>query len=152
MGATGHKGIDVRQTANRLVFRASLKDSSGARITSGSATLYLYELQDDGTLKSYDFNDNIFKTGALTTETAAMTHRQGNNSTTNTGIWTSVLLTVTGFTAGAIYVAVVSHSSASPTQQEREFQFGSAQGDLVVSSAGYLQGDVKALDGDATAA
>ena len=151
MGATGHKGIDIRQTANRLIVRASLKDSTGAKVTSGSASLYLYELQDDGTLKSYDFNDDTFKTGTLTTETASLTHRAGNNGATITGLWTYVLSTVSGFTAGAIYFAVVSHSSASPPQQEREFQFGSAQGDVVVTS-GRPEVDVKALAGSASSA
>jgi hypothetical protein len=138
MAATGHKGIDVRQTANRLVFRASIKDSTLANVTSGTTSLYLYELQDDGTLKSYDFSDNTFKSTALTTATAGMTHRTGNNGGTNTGLWTYVLSTLTGFTKGCIYFAVVTNSSGSPAQQEREFQFGSEQGDLVVDTAGCL--------------
>lgn len=118
------QGIDVRQTGDRLVFRASLKDSSGAVVSTGTTNLRLYELQNDGTLKSYDWNDNTFKTTALTTENQTMTHRTGNNATTNTGLWTYALTTLTGFTAGNIYFAQVSNSGASPTEQEREFQFG----------------------------
>jgi hypothetical protein len=135
MAATGHKGIDVRQTTTRLVFRASLKDSLGARITTGTTSLYLYELQDDGTLSSYDFNDNTFKTTALTTETLSMTHRSGNNGTSPTGLWTVSLSTLSGFTSGAIYFSVIKNSGASPPEQEREFQFGSAEGDLTVTSS-----------------
>lgn len=144
------KGIDIRQTTDRLVFRAFFQNSSGAIVTSGSATLKLYELQSDGTLKSYDFNDNTFKTGALTTETLSMTHRQGNNNTTNTGIWTAVLTTLTGFTKGNIYFAQHTHSSAAPTDQTREFQFGSIEGDgddgivgkvASVTSASVFTGD-----------
>ena len=123
------RGIDVRQTYDRLVFRGSLKDTLGAILATGTTTLRLFELQSDGTLKSYDFNDNTFKTTALTTATLAMTHRTGNNSTYNTGIWTVGLTTLTGFTVGNIYFAQVSNSSASPADQEREFQFGSEEGD-----------------------
>lgn len=126
----GFQGIDIRQTGERLLFRAFLQDSVGALVTSGTTTVKLYEAQSDGTLKSYDFNDNTFKTTALTTETLAMTHRQGNNSTTNTGLWTAGLATLTGFTAGNIYFALVNNSGASPTDQMREFQFGNASGSL----------------------
>lgn len=130
MAATGLRGIDVRQTdGGQLVFRVGLDDVSGTLVSSGTATLYIYELQADGTLKSYDFNDNTFKTTALTTGSASMTHRTGNNSTVNTGIWTYVLSTLTGFTKGAIYIMMVSHDSASPPNQRREFMFGSAEGD-----------------------
>lgn len=132
----GFKGVDSRQSGDRIVFRASLKDSSGVKVTTGTASLYLYEVQSDGTLKSYDFSSNTFKTTALTTETQALTHRTGNNSTTNTGIWTYALATVSGFTRGNVYIAVVSHSSASPAQQEREFQYGEGEGDFTVNSTG----------------
>jgi hypothetical protein len=142
---TDFKGIDVRATGARLVFRASLKDATGAKLTSGTTTLRLYELQDDGTLKSYDFNDNTFKTTALTTATLSMTHRQGNNSTHDTGFWTATLATLTGFTKDAIYLIQVNNSTAAPTDQEREFQFGGAQGDVVVSSAGVDTGLLAAI-------
>jgi hypothetical protein len=62
MANTGFQGVDVRATGNQLVFRASLKDATGARLTTGTTTLALYELQSDGTFASYDFNDNTFKT------------------------------------------------------------------------------------------
>ena len=126
MANTGYSGIDVRQVGNRLLFDGFLQDSAGAILATGTTTLYLYELQDDGTLKSYDFNDNTFKTTALTTETQAMTHRTGNNSTTNTGVWTVALTTLTGFTVGAVYYARVKNTGASPTDQIRKFQYGGA--------------------------
>jgi hypothetical protein len=73
--ALGPKGIDVRQTTGQLVFRAFLQTSAGALLGTGTTTLSLLEIQSDGTVKSYDFNDNTFKTTALTTATLAMTHR-----------------------------------------------------------------------------
>jgi hypothetical protein len=153
MANVGVKGIDVRQTGTALVFRASLKDANGAKVTAGTTTVYLYELQSDGTLKSYDFASNTFKTTALTTETAAASHQTGNNGTTNTGVWTYALSTLTGFTVGAMYLATFSNSSASPPQQEREFQFGSHQGDLVTTSNGTgaatIQADARQLLGTA---
>lgn len=151
MAATGHKGVDVRESATRLVFDAFLLDSVGAIVTSGTTSLYLYEVQDDGTLKSYDWNDNTFKATALTTETVSMTHRQGNNATTNTGLWTYRLSTVSGFTAGAVYYARVVNSNASPTSQITKFQFGGAEGDVSVST-GRVVSDVGAISGDSAAA
>jgi hypothetical protein len=145
MANTGFKGLDVRQTGNQLVFRTFLQDGSGAIVTSGTTNLYIYELQSDGTLKSYDFNDNTFKTTALTTEVQAMTHRTGNNAGTNTGIWTYALSTLTGFTNGGMYFARVKNTGASPTDQVREFQYGSYQGDVTMTAGstgvGYVQGD-----------
>jgi hypothetical protein len=124
----------------------SLKDSTGAKLTGGTTVLTLYELQSDGTLKSYDFNDNTFKTTVLTTPTLALTHRTGNNGGTNTGLWTVALATLAGFTAGGVYFAQVNNTGASPPDQEREFQFGSAEGDLSVT-AGYLAADLWRVKG-----
>src|SRR5574343_2108750 len=131
----GAKGILVRQTGDRVLFRESLKDSSGEKITTGTTTLRIFELQTDGTLKSYDFNDNTFKTTALTTATASMTHRTGNNSTYNTGLWTYALTTVSGFTTGNIYIYSVENTASTPPVIEREFQYGGAEGDM--SSTAY---------------
>lgn len=133
-----YKGIDVRQSGDRILIRVSLKDSSGTKVTTGTTSLSLYELQSDGTLKSYDFNDNTFKTTALTTASVSMTHRTGNNGTVSTGLWTYALTTVSGFTRGNIYIAQVGNSGASPTEQEREFQYGDEQGDFTVDSSGRV--------------
>ena len=146
MANTGLKGIDVRQTGNYLVFRAFLT-ASGAVLTTGTTTVELYELQSDGTLSSYDFSSNTFKTTALTTATASMTQRTGNNATTNTGVWTYALSTLTGFTNGAIYLALVRNSSADTPVQAREFQYGSEQGDLVVVPTGTGTGSVFGVAG-----
>lgn len=133
--AVSGRGIDVKQTdAGELVFEVGLLDSTGAKLTTGTTLLYLYELQDDGTLLSYDFNDDTFKSTALTTETLAMTHRQGNNNTKNTGLWTAILATLTGFTNGSIIFVMVENSGASPDTQWRKFQFGGFQGDQTVSN------------------
>ena len=134
----GYKGIDVRQSGDRLIFRASLKDSSGAKVTTGTATLRLFEVQNDGSLKSYDFNDNTFKTTALTTATVNLVHRQGNNSTYDTGLWSYSLTTITGFTRGNVYISQISHASASPPEQEREFQYGEGEGDESIDANGRV--------------
>jgi hypothetical protein len=133
------RGIDIRETGDRILFRALITDSDNAAVATGTAALYLYELQNDGTLKSYDFDDNTFKTTALTTGTLALTHRTGNNSTVNTGLWTAILATLTGFTAGNIYIVNVIHSVEG--QQSREFQFGSG-----------VLADVKEIGGSAQSA
>lgn len=140
--ALAPKGIDIRQQGTAVMFRASLKDSTGAKLTTGTTTLTLFELQSDGTLKSYDFNDNTFKTTALTTATLALTHRTGNNSTYNTGVWSVNLATVSGFSVGGIYLAQVTNTGAYPPDQEREFQYGSGEGDFAVSSTGGAKIDL----------
>lgn len=139
MANTGFKGVDVRQTGNQLVFRAFLQDSAGAKVATGTTTIRIVELQSDGTLKGYDFNDNTFKTTALTTGTLALTHRTTDNGTVNTGIWTNALSTLTGFTVGGIYLLQVNNSGASPTDQTREFQYGSSVDDLSLDSSGYVR-------------
>ncbi|MBL8880647.1 MAG: hypothetical protein JNG88_16160 [Phycisphaerales bacterium] len=123
------RGIDIRESVGPLLVRAMFQDAGGAMVTSGSATYRLFELQADGTLKSFDFNDNTLKTGALTTATAALTHRTGNNGTYSTGVWTAALSNVAGFTKGKIYFVECEHASASPTKQTREFQWGQGEGD-----------------------
>jgi hypothetical protein len=146
MANTGFKGVDVAQNVSQLVAPFLLEDSTGAIVTTGTGTLYIYELQSDGTLKSYDFSSNTFKTTALTTETASLTHQTGNNGTTNTGLWTYALATLTGFTIGAIYLFRAHHSSAIPVDQYRMRQYGGAEGDLTVTAGttgvAYLQDDV----------
>lgn len=129
MANTGFKGIDILSTS-LLVRVFALKDATGAKITSGTATYRIFELQSDGSLKSYDFNDNTFKTTALTTATVNLTHQTGNNGGYNTGLWTNVMSTLTGFTKGAMYVEQITHTSLAPTEQEREFQFGSVEGEV----------------------
>lgn len=114
--------------ADRLVFRFFLQDFANPPVvvSSGTANLRLYEQQADGTLKSYDWSDNTFKTTALTTENQAMTHRQGNNATRNTGIWTHVLTTLTGFTQTGLYYAEVEHATTGIVPLE--FEYGALAG------------------------
>ena len=120
------QGIDLRQTGDKIIARVSLKDDAGDAVVSGTTEIRLAELQSDGTLKTYDFDDDTFKSGAVTDDEATMTHRQMVNSTLDTGIWTYVFSTLSGFTAGNIYIIVVTNTGATPPQQEREFQFGVA--------------------------
>lgn len=145
------QGVDIRATTDRLLFRALLLDSAGAKVATGTTTLRLYELQSDGALKSYDFSDNTFKSTALTTPTLAMTHRTGNNATFDTGLWTVNLTTLTGFVVGSIYLAGVNNTGASPADQMREFQFGNAEGNQVVNASGQVDLDLEqALDSTPT--
>jgi hypothetical protein len=148
---TGFKGLSVRQTGTAIVLRAGLLDAAGAQVTSGTTTLHLFEFQSDGSLKTYDWNDNTFKATACTTGSTTMSHQQGNNSTQNTGVWTKALSTLTGFTAGAVYLVMVTNSGASPAWQWDEFQYGSAEGDLVTTGlstgTATLSSNLKAILG-----
>ncbi len=145
--STGHKGIDIRQTANRLIFDALLQDTSGSLVTTGTTKLYLYELQSDYTLNSYDFSNNTFTSGVLTNAYSTLTHQRTCGNTVNTGVWTSGLTTLTGFSNSGIYYTHVNHTNAFPNDQMRKFQFGSEQGDVIVNSSNYVQVDMKNIDG-----
>lgn len=126
----GYGGINVRESGDRVVFRAFLLDGDGLPVIDGDTLLYLYELQGDGSLKSYDFSDHSFKGGEVTSETTAMTHQAGNGGLTDTGLWTAVLTNMTGFTRGGVYLALVKNALACPAVQAREFQYGNGEGDL----------------------
>ena len=151
---TGFKGINIRQNSGLLLFRAFLQASAGALVTTGTTTLRLYELQSDGTLKTYDFATNTFVVTTPTTPTAAMAYQKSTNGTIDTGLWTYALATTTGFTIAGIYLAHAYNASASATDQLREFQFASAEGDMVLIASGttgksYVQTDVQFLAGAA---
>jgi hypothetical protein len=145
------QGIDVRQTTGQLIFRAFLLDSTGALVTSGTTSLVLWELQDSGALFTYDFADNTFKSGAVTTLSLAMTHRRLNNNLADSGYWTAVLSTLTDFEVGRIYGVRIVNIGATPDYQCREFQFGNAEGDMTVTAA-RLNVNVEAINTDTTAA
>jgi hypothetical protein len=132
-----YRGIQIRDAGDRLYVVAPLKDDVGGLVTSSGALLYLERIRTDGTLDSYDFADNTFKTGAVTTETQALTHRKSNNGTVDTGLHTYMLTTVSGFTAGDMIVARAYHPDASPTFQEDIFQYGGAP-DVTLSAAERL--------------
>jgi len=144
MVAIAPKGIDVRQTtiggAGALVFRASLKNSAGTKVTTGTINLFLYQLMADGTLQQYDFHAgyNTFSAAAPNTASAAMNYQKPNGQ--DSGIWTYALTTLTGFTQGGIYIAQVSDQSGTPTavpvDQEREFQYGGQQSDQATTVSG----------------
>jgi hypothetical protein len=132
MANLGFSGIDVREAnGDKLLFSEFLTDATGALVTGGTTSLYLYELQADGSLKSYDFNDNTFKSTSLTTETASMSYQTGNAGNTDTGIWTYSLATVTGFNPGSIYFQRVNNSNNYIQDKVRQFQYGGQQGGVV---------------------
>jgi hypothetical protein len=149
------KGIDVRATGSELIVRAAWNDGATipAPLSAGSATIRVIELQNsDASVKGYDFNSNTFKTTALTTPTLSLTERTTDNSTYHTGIWTARISTLSGFTAGNIYIVIATHSTAGV--QWTQFQFGSVEGDLaVVTSSGvdYLKSDVEFWNGTSVA-
>ena len=154
------KGIDIFQSSGVILIRASLKQASGLQVTSGTINLRIFSPQVSGTtvsLQIYDWAATAFTAGTPTTDHELMTQQQYTNSSaaaTNTGIWAYAFAN-TGFTSGQVYIIQVSDDTATPTaapqQQEREFQFGSDQGDQVAqtgdnygSPAGVITGKVAA--------
>lgn len=142
MANTGFKGVDVRQSGTAIIVRASLKDSAGAKVTTGTTTVRFGEIQSDGTIIAYDFNDNTFKTAAATTPTANATHQQMNGATFNTGTWTLAQSVVTNFTKNAVYIVYVNNALASPPDQEREFQYGGIDGDCTLSGGNTINAEM----------
>lgn len=130
--ATYQTGIDIkRDQAGNLIIPCLLLDSDGAKVTSGTTTVRLFEIQADGTLHTFDFNDATFKSTACTTPTAAATHRTGDNATYNTGIWTIVLSYAqqADFLEGYHYIVEFANTGASPPAVPRWFQWGGGEGD-----------------------
>lgn len=139
----GYRGINVLQSGDRLVFRVSLKDAGGAKVTSGTTELRIFELQPDGSIKWYDFGDNTFKTGTPSDDETTLTHRQYTDhagASQDTGLWTGALTTVSGFTLGGIYLVQVSNSGAFPESQEYQFQYGLTEGNLLQDIAKSEEG------------
>lgn len=145
------KGIDVRQSGDRIIFRAAWDDGASppAALSSGTATVALLELQSDGTVKTYDWSSHTFKTSGMTSSnsTASLTHRNrigDSDASVATGIWTKVESTLTGFTRGNIYFANFSHSTGGI--QSTQFQYGEGEGDFAISSAGKTTATLAAAD------
>jgi hypothetical protein len=140
----GNRGINSRQSGTRIIVKELAQDLTATKITTGTMSIRCWELQTDGSYKTYDFNDNTFKATTPTTPTASATHQTAQNGAYNTGNWTYVFGTVTGFTVDEIYVVEFSHASMTGVIQ-RQFQYGGGDGDFVVTS-GKVDATMKAVD------
>ena len=132
------RGIDIRQTADRIVLRVSLKDSAGDKVTTGTTELRVYRVEDDGTLDVLDWDAGVkdFVASGAVDDEVTMTHQQSNGAD-DTGIWTYVMSDATilaNFDSGQVYIAQVTNSGAAPESQEREFQFGSYEGQPITAA------------------
>jgi hypothetical protein len=138
MANTGFSGIDHRQSGTALVLREALTLADGTAAVSGTATVRLFELQSDGTYKTFDFTSKTFTAGAVSgADTATMTHQQASNDTFDLGVWTYPITDLGGFTRGATYMMFAVHDSEDAPTIPREFVYGGA-GDLSVTSAGKV--------------
>lgn len=129
------RGIDVRQSGLGVLVRVGIDDASGNALGTGTATLRVCEYQNDGTLKQLDFADNTLKAATLTTPTTTLAAEAAPDGTTS-GLWTKVLSTtqVGAFTAGNLYLALVTHSALTGVVIRREFQYGAIDGDTAVQT------------------
>lgn len=138
-------GIDVRASGGKLLIDVYWEDENGP-ITTGTSTVMIGEAQDTGQFLTYDDSDKTFKATSAGTPTVSLTHRQWDNNTYDTGIWSAVLSDLSGFTPRATYRFIFEHSSG--LKQVWRWQFGGAEGDLLVSNGGV---DVQTIEGqDAT--
>lgn len=118
----------IRSNDTSILFRAALFDASGNPITTAANLNILHFVPASGDIETYDFNDDTFKTGAVTTFDQAMTHEQANNNTVDTGIQRHRHATLTDFEVGHKYVARITHASL-PAPIIAEFQYGDLEGD-----------------------
>lgn len=110
-----------------LVFAVlwSVENAKIADVTDAARLRIWHVVSTDGTLETFDFADSTFKTGAITTPYAEMTHRAAENGTYDTGIWTHRITTLTDFEIGEKYVFEISHGDLV-----REIQYYVQYGDL----------------------
>lgn len=126
--------INVLVTGAQIIFLRACTDSSNALLVTGTTTLYVEEIQSDGSLKTLDFNGTpAFKSGACTTPTVNMTAQKANNNTVDTGIWTYAFAPGTAFTVGKTYAVWSFNTSASPIHDWRTFQYGGQDGDPIAT-------------------
>ena len=119
----------IRSGDTSILFRASLFNASNDKVVTGTTNLRIWHvIPTTGVIEAYDFNDNTFKTTALTTDVLAMTHYQVDNSTYDTGVWTVRHTTLTDFVKGDKYIAEISNTLAIREVQS-EFQYGDCEGD-----------------------
>lgn len=134
------KGVDIRASSGQIVFRASLKDSTGANLSTGTTLLRIFSVQDNGNIFIYDWSINSFVTAKTVQPTqdyqtmVQQDYKDLSGATQHTGVWTYALSTLGGFTASGVYICQVTNSGATPASQEREIQFGNDQGDQVAQS------------------
>ena len=139
---TPAKGIDVRQTGTALLFRYSLKTAAGTKLTTGTTELQLARLTVQGitvVVEGFDFADNTFKTTLRAQPTLELDQQQLDGGAYDLGVWTGTLTELDAFAPGDIILTQVTNPGAYPVNQEREFQYGSEQGDLITFPDGTGQ-------------
>lgn len=144
--AAANGEIDVLRVGRGVVFQFLLLDESGMPVTGGLSELYLYEVQADGTLHSFDFADGMFKSQGLTIEAAQAVHRRGNGDTRDTGIWTYALDEVGAFSDRGAYIVLVHHAGASPPWQGRRFQYGGSVDEIHLTKAALVNKRLHTVD------
>jgi hypothetical protein len=120
-----------RSSDTSLYIRSVLFDGADVKIVAGATSLRIWHvIPTTGALETYDFNDNLFKVGAITTATVAMTHRQAENATYDTGLWTYRHTSLGDFEVGDKYVFEIRHADL-PRPVTVEYQYGDTEGDTV---------------------
>ena len=120
--------ISIRQTDDRIIFRAMKSDKKGISITSGEMELRVHELQDDGTLKVYDWSLDCFVSVGIGVPDCKITmsqqrFRDHEGKDEDTGIWTKVLQNLSQFVEGNVYMVQVLHPNGHPNTSMQEFEF-----------------------------
>ena len=127
------RGIDVVQSGQPVILDFAWSTGSPlAEITTGTAVVYVSEIQNDGTEYYADFTTPSATTigsGAPTTPTLSLTYR---GSTYGSRTWSVAFTSASsgGLTVGATYVATAIHSTGGI--QWKKFQYGASEGDFIL--------------------
>jgi hypothetical protein len=132
-------GIDIRRDRNgNLIIPTYLCGADGEPITTGTVDAYIAELQEDGSLATLDFADNVFKVTTCTTPTIAATQQSIDGGTVDTGLWTVVLSYAqqANFVAGQHYIVYWVHMEDGVTtvHPPRWWQWGGVEGEAATEA------------------
>ena len=132
-------GIDIRRDRNgNLIIPTYLCGADGEPITTGTVDAYIAELQEDGSLATLDFADNVFKVTTCTTPTIAATQQSIDGGTVDTGLWTVVLSYAqqANFVAGQHYIVYWVHTQDGVTTvyPPRWWQWGGVEGEAATEA------------------
>lgn len=126
------RGMNIIKSGDTsILFRAVLLDASGNPITGSptAANLNIFHFTPStGDIETFDFDDDTFKTTAVTTFNQATTHETADNGTVDTGIHQFRQTTLTDFDAEEKYVGRFTHPDL-PAPVFVEFQYGGHEGD-----------------------
>lgn len=135
------KGVVIRPSAQAFRVETSFTNSTtGALVTTGTASASVFEVEQDGTLRAVDFSTtppSVLGASATvpTTGTIALTCQ---SCAGNAQPYWSATFAGTNLTVGGVYLITFTPPSGASTPSPKVVQFGSADGDNAPNAAGQV--------------